>query len=50
MATKKSQSKSQAKPASTSQSEGMDSRTVLRWLYIIGGLVAALTGAFAYKN
>lgn len=29
---------------------GTDTRTVLRWLYIIGGLVAAFAGAFAFQN
>lgn len=46
MATKKSQSKAQAKPAAMPQaSAGMDSRTTWRWVYVLGGLVAALVGA-----
>lgn len=48
MATKKSQSKTQAKPAATS--EGMDTRSMLKWLYIIGGLVAAVAGALSFQN
>jgi uncharacterized membrane protein len=52
MATKKSQSKTQAKPAATSQSsEGMDTQSMLKWLYIIGGLVAAVMGMFpSFQN
>ncbi len=46
MATKKSQSKAQAKPAAMPQaSAGMDSRATWRWVYVLGGLVAALAGA-----
>lgn len=47
MATKKSQPKAQVQPAT---SQGTDSRAMLRWLYIIGGLVAAFAGAFAFQN
>lgn len=47
MATKKSQTKAQAQPPT---SDGMDTRAMLRWLYIIGGLVAAFAGAFAFQN
>lgn len=51
MATKKSQSKAQAKPAAMPQaSAGMDSRTTWRWVYVLGGLVAALAGAFSFEN
>ena len=51
MATKKSQSKTQAKPAASSQSSAsMDWKPMLKWLYIIGGLVAAVTGALAFQN
>ena len=51
MATKKSQSKAQAKPAAMPQaSAGMDSRAIWRWVYVLGGLVAALAGAFSFEN
>ena len=51
MATKKSQPKAQAKPADMPQaSAGMDSRSMWRWLYVGGGLVAALAGAFSFQN
>lgn len=51
MATKKSQSKAQAKPAAMPQaSAGMDSRAIWRWVYVLGGLVAALAGAFTFQN
>jgi hypothetical protein len=51
MATKKSQPRAQAKPAAMPQaSAGMDSRSMLRWVYVGGGLVAALAGAFTFQN
>jgi len=51
MATKKSQSKAQAKPAAAPQaSAGSDSRAMWRWVYVGGGLVAALAGAFSFEN
>lgn len=43
----KKDKKSKEKEQSNS---GTDTRTVLKWLYIIGGLVAALTGAFNFQN
>lgn len=51
MATKKSQSKAQAKPAAMPQANaGMVSRATWRWVYVLGGLVAALAGAFTFQN
>lgn len=49
MAAKKSQSKAQAKPAQATGG-GMDTRSFLRWVYVVGGLVAALAGAFSIQN
>ena len=51
MATKKTQAKPQAKAAPAPEpSMSMDSTTVWKWLYIIGGLVAAIAGALSFQN
>jgi hypothetical protein len=51
MATKRSQPKAQAKPAAAPQaSASTDSRAVWRWVYVGGGLVAGLAGAFTFQN
>jgi len=51
MATKKSQAKAQAKPTAAPQaSASMDLGSTWRWVYVGGGLVAALTWAFNFHN
>jgi hypothetical protein len=51
MATRKSPSKAQAKstPAPQATSTSPDARTSWRWVYVGGGLVAALAGAFSFQ-
>ena len=49
MATKKAQTKSPAAPSSPASSSNNMGAT-WKWLYIVGGLVAALTGAFSFQN
>ena len=47
MATKKTQTKSEAKPAATPNN---DSTTFWKWLYVAGILVASITGAIGFQN
>jgi hypothetical protein len=50
MATKKSQTKAQAQPAAAPQAGGSNSRDMWRWVYLAGGVVASLAGAFAFQH